>query len=103
MTVTFQRSRIEVLVDKPIVQTVVAASKAAGIKAYTLLPTIGGERLHGVWSEDQLTGAQQKQVFLAVTRSETATRFVELLEPYLDSHGLILLISTVEVVRGAKF
>lgn len=103
MTVTFHRSRIEVLVDKPIVGTVVAASKAAGIKAYTLLPTIGGEGEHGAWFEDQLTGAQQKQVFLAVTKSEIARRFVELLEPYLESHGLILLISDVEVVRGNKF
>lgn len=103
MTETFHRSRIEVLVDKPLVRTVVAASKAAGIKAYTLLPTIGGEGEHGAWSEDQLTGAQQKQVFLAVTRREIARSFVDVLEPYLESHGLILLISEVEIVRGSKF
>ena len=103
MTETFVRARIEVLVDKPIVRTVVAAAKKAGIRAYTLLPTAGGEGEQGTWSEDQLTGTQEKQVFLAVTRRETADRFSELLEPCLESHGLILLISSVEVVRGSKF
>lgn len=103
MTETFKRSRIEVLVDKPLVRTVAAASKEAGIKAYTLLPTLGGEGVHGVWEDDQLTGAQAKQVFLAVTTREKADRFVDILQPYLESHGLILLISTVEVVRANKF
>jgi uncharacterized protein YllA (UPF0747 family) len=42
-------------------------------------------------------------MLLTVTNSENADRFAELLSPLLEPHGLMLLISEIEVLRGERF
>lgn len=103
MTETVQRRRIEVLVDGPLARLVVEAAKTAGISSYTILPTLEGQGSHGHWSDDQLTGALAKVMFLSVTSEDKAKQFVENIEPLLDSHGLVLMLSSVDVIRGGKF
>ncbi len=98
-----QRRKVEVLVDAPLVRRVVALAEAAGVSGYTLLPTLGGAGRGGRWSDDQVTGAQAKVVFVTVTTDEKAAVLAEALAPLLDSHGLLLMVSAVGVVRGAKF
>lgn len=103
MTETIRRRRIEVLVDAPLARRVVEAARASGLKGWTLLPTLSGQGSHGAWSDDQVSGAQSKQIFLSVTTAETAEAFVDRIAPLLDSHRLLLLLSDVEVVRASKF
>jgi len=98
-----QRRRIEVLVDRPLVPLIVDAANSAGIAGYSLLPIMGGAGLGGRWSDDEISGAQAKLIFLAVASQDKTDRLVELLSPLLDSHGLILFIGTVEVVRGTRY
>lgn len=103
MTETFERRRLEVLVDAPLVSAVVAAARESGILNYTLLPTLGGSGEHGTWHDDQITGAQAKVMFLAVAAEPLSRAFIERLSPMLDSFGLVLFSSSVNVVRGDKF
>jgi hypothetical protein len=103
MTETVKRRRIEVLVDALLVRHVVAAAKIADIAGYTILPTSGGQGRGGHWSDDQVSGAQVKVLFLTVTNRDKESVFVDAITPLLDSHGLILLLSDVEVVRGSRF
>jgi len=103
MTDTVERRRVEVIVDAPLVNVVIAAANEAGIYHYTLLPTLGGEGERGRWQDDQVTRAQTKVVFLAVASEQVAHVFVERLSPMLDSHGFVLFTSSVSVVRGQKF
>ena len=103
MTETIRRRRIEVLVDAPLTRHVVEAARAAGIAGWTILPTLEGEGRGGHWSDDQLSGAQAKRLFLSVTSSEKADAFTDAIAPLLDSHGLVLLLSDVYVVRGGRF
>lgn len=103
MTQTVSRRRIEVLVDAPLARRVVAAAAAAGVTGYTLLPTLGGSGERGAWTDDQITGAESKVIFLTVTSEQKADALVEALTPLLESHGLILMMSEVDVVRGSKF
>lgn len=98
-----QRRRIEVLVDRPLIPLIVDAANTAGIANYSLLPIMGGAGLSGAWSEDEISGAQAKLVFLAVASQDKTDRLVALLSPLLDSHGLILFIGTVDVVRGSRY
>lgn len=98
-----QRRRIEVLVDRPLVPLIVDAANTAGIAGYSLLPVMGGAGKSGTWSDDEISGAQAKLIFLAVASQDKTERLVELLSPLLDSHGLILFIGMVEVVRGARY
>ena len=103
MITTFRRQKIEILVDAPLVRRVAAAAAAVGIVHYTLLPTLGGVGARGAWSDDQVTGAEAKVLFVAVTGEDRAEALAEALAPLLDSHGLMLTIGPVEVVRGGKF
>jgi nitrogen regulatory protein PII len=103
MTHTVQRRKIEILVDAPLVRRIVAAAEAAGVTGYTLLPTLGGAGHRGRWSDDQLTGAEAKVMFVTIANDAKADALVDALAPLLESHGLILVTSLVDVVRGAKF
>lgn len=103
MTSTVQRRKIEILVDAPLVRRIVAAAEAAGVTGYTLLPTLGGAGHGGRWSDDQLTGAEAKVMFVTITNDAKAAALTDALAPLLESHGLILVTSAVEVVRAAKF
>ena len=97
------RRRIEVLVDRPLVRRIVDIAREAGVPGYTLLPTLGGDGVAGPWSDDMVSGAQQKVLFLAVMSERRADDLVRRLTPLLQSHGLVLLNSAVEVVRPEKY
>lgn len=103
MTASTPRRRVEVLADRPLIRRVCEAAERAGVTGWTLLPCIGGSGSHGRWREDELTGAATKIMFLTITDAPRADALVAALEPLLDSHGLMLVVSAVEVVRGAKF
>jgi hypothetical protein len=103
VTETVRRRRIDILVDAPLMRRVTAAADAAGVSGYTISPTLSGMGTHGRWSDDQLTGAAAKQWFVTVTAAEKADALVDALVPLLDTHGLLLMLSDVEVVRGGKF
>jgi hypothetical protein len=97
------RRRIEVLADEPLIPAIVRIAGDVGIIHYTLLPTLGGAGAHGRWRDDQLSGATAKLLLLFITSHDHAATFIERLAPLLESHHLMLLVSDVEVVRGAKF
>ncbi len=103
MTNIIRRRRIEVLVDAPLTRKLVEAAKASGILGYTILPTLEGDGRSGHWSDDQVSGAQSKQLFLSVTSSDKADAFVEAIAPLLDDYGMMLLLGDVDVVRSTRF
>lgn len=98
-----QRCRIEVLVDRPLVPLIVEAANKAGIAGYSLLPVLGGAGRNGTWSDEEISGAQAKLIFMTVASQDKTDRLVEHLSPLLDSHGLVLFVGTVDVVRGSRF
>ena len=98
-----QRRKVEVLVDAPLVRRVVAAVEAAGVTGYTLLPALGGAGHGGRWSDDQVTGAQAKVMFVTITTEAKAAAIADALAPLLETHGLLLVSGVVDVVRAEKF
>lgn len=103
MVTTVQRRKIEILVDAPLVRRVVEAAEAVGVTGYTLLPTLGGAGHGGRWSDDQITGAEAKVMFVTITNSSKAAALTDSLAPLLKSYGLILVSGDVDVVRPEKF
>ena len=97
------RVRLEVLVDAPLAPKLVQLSKQAGITGHTLMRTVSGEGRGGAWSEDLVSGATSKLIFLAVANEERSNAFIRLVKPLLDSHGLLILRSPVDVVRPERF
>jgi PII-like signaling protein len=100
---TVIRKRIEILTDAPLVPRIAAACEAAGISGHTVIPALSGRGRAGYWSEDRLSGAQSKVVVLAIASSERADALLEALAPVLDSHGLLVSVGEVAVIRGERF
>ncbi len=101
---TLIRKRIEILVDAPLIRKITQAADVSGINGYTILPATSGKGSGGAWSDDQVTGGvSAKGLFITVCNDEKAQAFLDRVRPLLDSHGLILFLSDVQVVRGGKF
>lgn len=98
-----QRRKIEVFVDAPLVQSIVDLAVDAGVTGYTVIPALGGAGRSGRWTDDQVSGAEAKVLFVTVTSHTSAAAFIEALTPNLESHGMMLCATTVDVVRGEKF
>lgn len=95
----FPARRVEILVDAPLVRRICSAADTIGVTNYTLLPTVGGRGAHGVWRQDEISGATAKLVFLTITSVEKADALIAALAPLLDSHDLLLTVDDVSVVR----
>lgn len=102
MIETVIRKRIEVLTDSPLVRLVTAAIDRCGITGWTVLPVTSGKGRDGAWHEERVTGAD-KSLVLTVASQERASRLAEELAPLLTSHGLLLTMWDVEVIRGERF
>jgi hypothetical protein len=104
MAETFIRKKIEVLVDMPLLPRIEKLAGEAGIRIFVVLPTRGGATEQGRWYDDRVTGgAGTRVMFTAITTAEKADSFTDSLEPLLDSYGIIVFKSDVEVIRSAKF
>lgn len=102
MIETVIRKRIEILVDSPLVRRVTAAIDAAGISGWSVLPVTSGSGRDGRWHEERVTGAD-KSLVLSIASPEKASALAEALVPILTSHGLLLTMWDVEVIRGERF
>ena len=100
---TVTRVRIEVLADAPLVSRVVAALHKAEVHGHTILPVLSGSGRGGSWSEERLTDAESKRLIVAIGSREHAASFVDAVGPLLESHGMLLTLSDVQVVRGDRF
>ena len=102
MIETVIRKRIEILADSPLVKRVTAAIDAAGITGWTVLPVTAGSGRDGRWHEERVTGAD-KSLVLTIASEEKASALALALAPILTSHGLLLTMWDVEVIRGERF
>ncbi len=100
---TVIRKRIEILTDAPLVPRIAAACEAAGISGHTVIPALSGRGRAGNWSEDRLSGAQSKVTVIAIASTDRADALLDALAPVLDSHGLLVTVGEVAVVRGDRF
>jgi hypothetical protein len=102
MIETVVRKRIEILVDSPLVRRVTAAIDAADISGWSVLPVTSGSGRDGRWHEERVTGTD-KSLILSIASPQKASALAEALAPILTSHGLLLTMWDVEVIRGERF
>ena len=100
---TVVRKRVEIIADAPLVPRIIAACSTAGIGGHSIVRLDGGRGRNGDWREDRLIGAESKVMLIAITSAEKAQLLVDAIAPVLESHGLLLTIADVAVVRGERF
>lgn len=97
------RKKIEVLADQPLLSRVAEIVMRNGATGYTILPAAGGMGQSGPWADDQVTSAAAKAIFVTVVREQFAEPILTSLQPLLDSYGMIVWVTAVEVNRGHRF
>lgn len=103
MSAAVERTKVEILLDAPLVRIAVAIVERFGTGGYTLFPASGGAGSGGRWSDDQVTSADSKVLVLTIASAETARAIIAEFEPLLETHGIIVMTSRVQVVRANKF
>ena len=104
MVETVTRKRIEILADTALLPRLIDLVNQVDISGYSVVRVAaGGSRAGGKWRSDDLTGASAKSMLIALAPEDKAQAFTDLIEPMLSSHGLLLTIGEVEVVRGERF
>ncbi len=102
MIETVIRKRIEILADSPLVRRVTDAIDRAGITGWTILGVQSGSGREGAWQEERVIG-NDKSLILTIASQDKAAVLAEDLAPILSSHGLLLTMWDVEVIRGERF
>ena len=102
MIETVIRKRIEILTDTALVRRVTDAIDRAGITGWTVTPVQSGKGREGRWREERVMGTD-KVFVLTIAAQDKAMALAEDLAPILSSHGLLLTMWDVEVIRGERF
>ncbi|MBX7540648.1 P-II family nitrogen regulator [Qipengyuania sphaerica] len=102
MIETVIRKRIEILADTALVRRVTSAIDRAGITGWTVTPVQSGKGREGHWREERVMGTD-KVFVLTIAPQEKAMALAEDLAPILSSHGLLLTMWDIEVIRGERF
>ena len=103
MVETVQRKRIEILVDTPLIPKIIKLVKDVDISGWSVIKIISGGNREGRWDHDEVTGAASKSIVLMIANQEKANRLTDKIAPMLESHGLLITVGNVEVVRGDRF
>nr|WP_137678387.1 transcriptional regulator [Parerythrobacter lutipelagi] len=102
MIETVIRKRIEILADQAQVKRVTAIIDTVGITGWTVLPVTSGKGREGRWREERVMGTD-KNLIVTIASEDNASALAEALSPILTSHGLLLTMWNVEVIRGERF
>jgi PII-like signaling protein len=102
MIETVIRKRIEILVDTALVRRITDAIDKAQITGWSVLPVTSGSGRDGRWREERVLGTD-KSLVLSIASAEKAEQLVAALSPMLNTHGLLLTMWNVEVIRGERF
>ncbi|MFN4114532.1 MAG: P-II family nitrogen regulator [Sphingomonadaceae bacterium] len=102
MIETVIRKRIEILTDSALARRVTDAIDRAGISGWTITPVTSGKGREGRWREERVMGTD-KVFVLTIAAQDRAMALAEDLAPILSSHGLLLTMWDVEVIRGERF
>lgn len=100
---TTRRKKLEIIVEAPVLRRVEGILAEAGVRGWTVLPSLEGHGAGGDWSSGDFTPGQEKRLVLAVASAETADRALERLAAFFNDYPGIVVVSDVEVVRGERF
>lgn len=101
---TYQKKRLEILVEAPIAKKVAALLQAKGAHGYTILPTLGGLGHDGAWSSDgQISSAGQMVMILCILDQSVQDAVLDELFPLLSRQIGTVSVSDCEVVRRERF
>ena len=93
-------TRIEIVIESPLVETMIDALHEAGSPGYTLVPDIRGEGDRGIRRADELTGDSSNSLFVIACDDDAIIEAIlERVRPLLTRSGGICLVSGANWLR----
>lgn len=99
-----RKKRLEIVIEAPIVDRLVALLDKAGVTGYTVTPALAGRGHDGSWRHDgQVTATGQMHVVVSIIDPGRVDEVVAQVYPLVSRQIGILAVSDVEVVRKEHF
>ncbi len=95
--------RIELAIAKAHLRVFARVFETVGVTGWTALKTVGGAGTSGVWQEDQLTGAEDHIVVIAITDDKGADQVLAKISKLFERYPGIVSVSEAQVLRPERF
>jgi nitrogen regulatory protein PII len=80
------RKKLEIIVEAPTLRRVETFLEEAGVRGWTVLPSLKGHGAAGDWTSGDFIPGQEKRLILAVLTSEVAERVLERLGSFFEDY-----------------
>lgn len=91
--------RLEIVIDAHHAPKAQRALRDAGVSGYTAIPNATGWGDRGERAADEITGVYNNCYLLCACTPEQAERALATLQPMIDRHGGLLLLSDAEAIQ----
>ena len=100
---TTSRKKLEIIVEAPVLRRVEVFLEEAGVRGWTVLPSVKGHGSGSEWTSGDFTPGQEKRLIFAVATAEVADRVLERLGRFFQDYPGIVVVTDVEVLRAERF
>lgn len=100
---TVARKKLEIIVEAAVLRRVEGFLAEAGVRGWTVLPSLEGSGAHGEWQSQGFSPAQNKRLILALASEEVAAQVLDRLAAFFADYPGIVFISDVQVLRAERF
>jgi nitrogen regulatory protein PII len=97
------RKKLEIIVEAPTLRRIETFLEEAGVRGWTVLPSLKGHGSGGEWTSGDFTPGQEKRLIIAVLASEMADAVLERLGPFFEDYPGIVVVTDVQVLRAERF
>jgi PII-like signaling protein len=99
-----RKKRLEIVIEAPLVDRLVALLDKAGVTGYTVTPALAGRGREGKWRrEGQVTATGQMHVVMSIIDPGRVDDVVAQVYPLISRQIGILAVSDVDVIRKEHF
>ena len=75
----------------------------AGVRGWTVVPSVEGAGAHGEWRSGDFTPGQEKRLLWAIVSDDVAERALARLAIFFEDYPGVVCTSDVEVLRAERF
>lgn len=100
---TTPRKKLEIIVEASLLRRVEQLLDDAGVRGWTVLPSLEGHGSGGDWSSGDFVPGQEKRLILAVASSAVADGVLDRLSTFFSDYPGLVFVSDVEVLRAERF
>jgi PII-like signaling protein len=101
---TFSKKRIDIMVEAPLMQRVIALLDAEGVSGYSVLPVLAGRGQDGPWHRDGIVGRAGAMVLVfCILDEQRVDAVMGPLFALISRQIGIVTVSDVSVIRPDHF